>query len=109
MQLHSLIQEYLFPIGSSNVQAQEEFINIINVRDTSRVITFEETVDKLAINNVRMNFNLDVTPDAYVEIQIDPRTGETIQGKGRGVLNLLIDTQGNFSMLGNYEITEAKI
>jgi hypothetical protein len=96
------------PIGSSNVQAQEEFINIINVRDTSRVVTFEETVDKLAINNVRMNFNLDVTPNAYVEIQIDPRTGETIQGRGRGVLNLLIDTQGNFSMLGNYEITEAK-
>lgn len=96
------------PIGSSNVQAQEEFINIINVRDTTKAVSFEETVDKLAINNVRMNFNLDVTPDAYVEIQIDPRTGETIQGKGSGVLNLLIDTQGNFSMLGNYEITEAK-
>ncbi|MGY6741507.1 MAG: translocation/assembly module TamB domain-containing protein [Cecembia sp.] len=96
------------PFGSSSVQAQEDFINIINVRDTSRIITFEESVEKLAINNVRMNFNLDVTPDAYVEIQIDPRTGEIIQGRGRGVLNLNIDTQGNFSMLGNYEITEAR-
>lgn len=96
------------PFGSSNVQAQEDFINIINVRDTSRVVSFEESIEKLAINNVRMNFNLDVTPDAYVEIQIDPRTGENIQGRGRGVLNLNIDTQGNFSMLGNYEISEAK-
>ena len=96
------------PFGSSSVQAQEDFINIINVRDTSRVITMEEGVEKLAINNVRMNFNLDVTPDAYLEIQIDPRTGENIQGRGRGVLNLNIDTQGNFSMLGNYEITEAR-
>jgi hypothetical protein len=68
----------------------------------------EETVEKLDINNVRMNFTFDVTPDAYTEIQIDPRTGETIQGRGRGILTMNIDTQGNFSMSGNYEITEAK-
>lgn len=98
----------IIPFGSSNVQAQEDFINIINIRDTTRLETFTESVEKLAINNVRMNFVLDITPDAYTEIQIDPRTGENIQGRGRGVLNLNIDTQGNFSMLGNYEITEAK-
>ncbi|MFD2034704.1 translocation/assembly module TamB domain-containing protein [Belliella marina] len=96
------------PFGSNNVQAQEDFINIINVRDTTRVKSTDESVEKLAINNVRMNFVLDVTPDAYTEIQIDPRTGENIQGRGRGVLTLNIDTQGNFSMSGNYEITEAK-
>lgn len=96
------------PLGSSSIQAQEDFINFINIRDTTRTISFEEGVEKLAINNVRMNFTLDVTPDAYTEIQIDPRTGENIQGRGRGILTLNIDTQGNFSMLGNYEITEAK-
>jgi hypothetical protein len=96
------------PLGSNSIQAQEDYINIINIRDTTRVISFEEGVGKLAINNVRMNFTLDVTPEAYTEIQIDPRTGENIQGRGRGLLTLNIDTQGNFSMLGNYEITEAK-
>lgn len=96
------------PLGSKSYEAQEDFIKIINVRDTARVISLEETVDKLDINNVRMNFTFDVTPDAYTEIQIDPRTGETIQGRGRGVLTMNIDTQGNFSMAGNYEITEAK-
>lgn len=96
------------PFGSSNVQAQESFINIINVRDTTQTVSFEESVDKLAINTLRMNFTLDITPDAYAEIQIDPRTGENIQGRGRGVLTLNIDTQGNFSMNGTYEITEAK-
>ncbi|UJP65005.1 translocation/assembly module TamB domain-containing protein [Mongoliitalea daihaiensis] len=96
------------PFGSSSVQAQEDFINIINVRDSSNVGSTEESIEKLAINNVRMNFVLDLTPDAYAEISIDPRTGESIQGRGRGVLTLNIDTQGNFSMNGNYEITEAK-
>ncbi|MDN3669736.1 translocation/assembly module TamB domain-containing protein [Echinicola jeungdonensis] len=96
------------PIGSTEGQAQEEFINIINVRDTTKTISIEETVEKLAIKNVRMNFTLDVTPDAFAEIQIDPRTGENIQGRGRGILNLNIDTQGAFSMRGDYEIVDAQ-
>jgi hypothetical protein len=96
------------PLGSKSFEAQEDYINIINVRDTTRIISLEETIEKLDISNVRMNFTFDVTPDAYTEIQIDPRTGETIQGRGRGILTMNIDTQGNFSMSGNYEITEAK-
>ncbi|KEO74924.1 translocation/assembly module TamB domain-containing protein [Anditalea andensis] len=96
------------PIGSSDGQFKEDYINIINVRDTLQEITVERTVEKLAINNVRMNFNLDITPDAYAEIQIDPRTGESIQGRGSGNLRLGIDTQGNFSMTGTYEIVDAK-
>ena len=96
------------PLTSSNGQFQEEFINIINVRDTTqtKVLNGGES-EKLSINNFRMNLDLNVTPDAYAEIQIDPRTGENIQGRGRGVLNLDIDTQGNFSMTGNYEIVDA--
>ena len=95
------------PLTSSNGQFQEEFINIINVRDTVQVQTLNGELEKLSMNNFRMNLDLNVTPDAYAEIQIDPRTGENIQGRGRGVLNLDIDTQGNFSMTGNYEIVDA--
>src|SRR5690606_25999757 len=76
------------PLTSSNGQFQEEFINIINVRDTAQIQALDGELEKLSINNFRMNFDLSVTPDAYAEIQIDPRTGENIQGRGRGVLTL---------------------
>src|SRR5690606_18893380 len=95
------------PLTSSNGQFQEEFITIINVRDTTQTKALNGELEKLSMNNFRMNLDLNVTPDAYAEIQIDPRTGENIQGRGRGVLNLDIDTQGNFSMTGNYEIVDA--
>ncbi|HLU89370.1 MAG TPA: translocation/assembly module TamB domain-containing protein, partial [Cyclobacteriaceae bacterium] len=95
------------PLVSSNGQFQEAFINIIDVHDTVSNEIQKPSVKKLAINNFRMNIDLNITPDAYAEIQIDPRTGENIQGRGRGVLNLGIDTQGNFSMRGNYEIVDA--
>ncbi|GMQ33288.1 translocation/assembly module TamB domain-containing protein [Algoriphagus taiwanensis] len=94
------------PLVSSNDQYQEDFIQIINIQDTVRINALAEDVNRLDIQNVRMNFNLDVTPDAYVEIIIDPKTGESIQGRGRGVLAMNVDTQGNFGLSGNYEITE---
>ncbi len=96
------------PLTSSNEQYQEDFIQIINIQDTVRIKALAQEVKRLEIQNIRMNFILDVTPDAYAEIIIDPKTEQSIQGKGQGVLNLTIDTQGNFSLAGNYEIVEGK-
>ncbi|TDQ15233.1 uncharacterized protein DUF490 [Algoriphagus boseongensis] len=96
------------PLTSSNDQFQEEFIQIINIQDTVRINALAEEVNRLDIQNIQMNFVMDVTPDAFVEIIIDPKTGESIQGRGRGVLTMNIDTQGNFGLSGNYEITQGK-
>ncbi len=95
------------PLSSSDEQTSEEYIHFINIQDTVRIQELAEEVNRLNIENVRMNFELDLTPDAYAEIIIDPRTDEKISGRGRGVLTLNIDTQGNFSLAGSYEITQA--
>lgn len=96
------------PLSSSSTQAQEDFIHMINIQDTVRIQQIAEEANRLEIENVRMNFVLDITPDAYTEIIIDPRTEEGISGRGRGVLTMKIDTQGNFTLNGSYEITEGK-
>ena len=49
------------PLGSKSYEAQEDFIKIINVRDTARNISLEETINKLDINNVRMNTHPSLT------------------------------------------------
>ncbi|REG81268.1 translocation/assembly module TamB domain-containing protein [Algoriphagus antarcticus] len=94
------------PLRSNNTQAQEDFIHMINIQDTVRIKQIAEEINRLEIENVRMNFVLDITPDAYAEIIIDPQTEEGISGRGRGVLTMNIDTQGNFTLNGTYEITE---
>ncbi len=96
------------PLTSSKEQFQEDFIQVINVQDTVRIRALAEEVNRLEIENVRMNFILDITPDAFTEIIIDPRTEESIEGRGRGTLNMNVDTQGNFSLAGNYDIVEGK-
>lgn len=94
------------PLISNTNQAQEDFIHMINIQDTVRIKQIAEEINRLEIENVRMNFILDITPDAYAEIIIDPRTEEGISGRGRGVLTMNVDTQGNFTLNGTYEITE---
>lgn len=96
------------PLSSDNTQTQKDFIHMINIQDTVRIKQIAEEINRLEIENVRMNFVLDITPDAYAEIIIDPRTQEGISGRGRGVLTMNIDTQGNFTLNGTYEITEGK-
>lgn len=96
------------PLTSSKEQFQEDFIQVINVQDTVRIRALAEEVRRLEIENIRMNFILDITPDAFTEIIIDPRTEESIEGRGSGTLNMNVDTQGNFSLAGNYDIVEGK-
>ncbi|MCC5938039.1 MAG: translocation/assembly module TamB domain-containing protein [Lunatimonas sp.] len=95
------------PLSSSDAQVQEDFITFINVYDTTAHAGTGSRGQNSAISNLNLNLNLDLNPNAYLEIQIDPRTGENIQGRGRGVLNLNVDTQGNFNMTGTYEIVDA--
>lgn len=96
------------PLTSSNSQYQEEFIQIINIQDTVRIQQLAEDINRLDIENVRMNFILDITPDAFAQIIIDPKTEESLEARGRGVLTMNIDTQGNFNLTGNYEITQGQ-
>jgi hypothetical protein len=96
------------PLTSSNSQYQEDFIQIINIQDTVRIQQLAEDITRLDIENVRMNFILDITPDAFTQIIIDPKTEESLEARGRGILTMNIDTQGNFNLTGNYEITQGQ-
>ncbi|TDB68175.1 translocation/assembly module TamB domain-containing protein [Arundinibacter roseus] len=56
------------------------------------------------VGGIKMDFNFNITPDAYCEIQLDRQAGDIIKAYGRGLLNMKVDTKGDFTMAGNYEI-----
>lgn len=86
-----------------------DYITFIDRTDTTQVDLIAETdevVDKIKIEGLKLDLNIDVTPDAYVEIIIDPKSGDIIRGRGNGQLRLEIDTQGEFQMTGGMNIVE---
>ncbi len=93
------------PIGGTESIEQEDFINFVSFTDSTTTATVEED-DKVDLRGLNLDFDLDITPDAYAEIIFDIKAGDIIRGRGNGKLKLQIDTQGEFNMFGDYEFEE---
>ena len=97
------------PIDFGTDVEQREYINFISRKDTtgSDGKALEVSMNQKAkLSGIKLDFDLDITPDAYCEIIFDLKAGDIIRGRGTGKLDLQIDTNGEFTMFGNYEITK---
>ncbi|UII20395.1 translocation/assembly module TamB domain-containing protein [Fulvivirga ligni] len=93
------------PIGDSESIEKEEYINFVDFEDTTRTQVIEN-IGKVDLNGLKLNFDLNITPDAYCEIIFDIKSGDIIRGRGNGDIKLQIDTKGDFNMFGDYVIQE---
>lgn len=55
---------------------------------------------------MEMNFDMQVTPDAEVQIIFDAKVGDVMKGRGSGDLNIVLTRKGGFSMTGDYIIED---
>jgi len=58
------------------------------------------------IKGLELDFDLDITEDAEVEIIINKSTGHALKGRGRGGLLVEINTNGKFNMWGDFSVFE---
>ena len=56
------------------------------------------------IKGLELNFDLDVTQDAEIEIIIDKNTKHSLKGRGVGNLLVEINTNGKFNMWGDFSV-----
>lgn len=55
---------------------------------------------------IDLNFDLEVTPDAEVQLIFDSKVGDVMKGRGSGNLNITLNKNGDFKMSGDYIIEE---
>ncbi|SMP19647.1 Family of unknown function [Muriicola jejuensis] len=77
------------------------FINFIEKKD-ERTFELERTLKEY--EGLELNFDLDVTPEAEVEIVVDQKTGSSLRGTGEGILLIEINTNGKFNMFGDFVV-----
>ncbi len=87
------------PLSDITAVGDYSFINFI---DKNQVESFEEERVLDDYQGIEMNFDLDVTPDAEVEIVIDQNSGSSLKGTGSGLLLMEINTNGKFNMYGQF-------
>lgn len=89
--------------GATEVATQDyiQFVSQLPKEDSTNTGGQQGQVD---MGGIKMDFNFNITPDAYCEIQLDRQAGDIIKAYGSGLLNMKIDTKGDFAMSGTYEI-----
>ncbi|MEM6800897.1 MAG: translocation/assembly module TamB domain-containing protein, partial [Bacteroidota bacterium] len=65
-----------------------------------------ETPVNTGLKGLEIKLATRVTEEAQVELIFDERVGDIIQGRGSGTINMAVNTDGEFSMYGDYEISE---
>ncbi|TXK27888.1 hypothetical protein FVR03_21005 [Pontibacter qinzhouensis] len=97
----------VLPMDNQTELSQKDFIRFVNRNTTDTTgIAIDVEDQRINLSGINMNFNLDVTDDAYFEIIIDRQTGDVIRGSGNGLIRMTIDTRGEFNMFGTFEIAQ---
>ncbi|MDX9929168.1 MAG: translocation/assembly module TamB domain-containing protein [Bacteroidales bacterium] len=58
--------------------------------------------------SISLNFDLDVTPDAEVQLVLDAKAGDVMRGRGSGKLNISLTPKGDFNISGDYIISSGE-
>jgi hypothetical protein len=92
---------FFIPLSSSSEVSEYSFITYVSSQSTQTI-----TEEKPRVTGLSMDFNLNVTPDAEVQIIFDSKVGDVIRGMGNGNLRMLINTNGDFQLFGDYVIEQ---
>ena len=90
------------PLDGSEDVTFEDFISFI---DADAPEVEEEEID---LSGIRMNFQLDITPDAQFRIIFDEVVGDEISGRGRGAIRMEINNLNTFNMYGTVEVDQGR-
>ncbi|MFO7979158.1 MAG: translocation/assembly module TamB domain-containing protein, partial [Bacteroidales bacterium] len=94
--------QIFLPLGYTGDVVENNFITFIT-KDTTVVA---KALAPSELSGVTLNFDLEVTPDAEVQLIFDSQIGDIIRGRGTGNLKFEITSLGSFNMYGDYVIEQ---
>jgi hypothetical protein len=93
------------PINDSENISENSFIHFLTAKE-------KFNIKKGIVDNSRnykgleLEFDLDITPNAEVEVILDRNSGHGMKGRGNGTLLFKINTLGKFNMWGDFQAYE---
>lgn len=94
---------FFIPLNPEGDVAAYNFVTFINT-DIQETIEKENNRYEVNLSGMEMKFDLEVTPEAEVQLVFDSKIGDIIKATGSGNINLLINTLGDFRIYGDYQI-----
>lgn len=100
--------KFFIPLNMGLTVTEHPFVTFVN-SDSVRKEESRKTIVaqvQTTSSKLELTFDLDVTPDAEVQLLIDPIAGDVIKGKGEGKLNISLNKKGEFKVYGDYTISQ---
>lgn len=88
------------PVSQGGSQVQMQFVEFYSSTDSIA----DDKRRSSQITGLQLEMDVEMTPDAQVQIIFDERTGDILRGYGQGNIRLEIPRSGNLRMFGNYAI-----
>ncbi|MEN9907065.1 MAG: hypothetical protein RLZZ540_206, partial [Bacteroidota bacterium] len=93
------------PINYAESVGENSFIHFVTPKEKyNKKMGIVENSHKY--NGLELEFDLDITPDAEVEVILDRNSGHGMRGRGYGSLLFKINTLGKFQMWGDFQAYE---
>ena len=89
------------PLSDVVTVGDYSFINFINQSEVDSLAS-ARILDE--VQGVQLEFDLDITKDAEVQIVTDVKTKSTLKGTGEGPMLIRINTKGDFEMFGEFAV-----
>ncbi len=89
------------PLRYAGEVRENHFITFVSSHPGQDGLAFEAPAPG---GGIALNFDLEVTPDAEVQLLFDDRFGDIIRGRGSGDLRIGISPRGGVDMYGDYVI-----
>lgn len=96
---------FKIPIDDSEALGDNSYIKFLSPEEKEAKIKGERVLTETP-KGLSVNFDLDIDPDAEVEVVVDKTNGSTLRGRGVGTLLIQLDTNGKFIMNGDFIATE---
>lgn len=90
------------PINDSEGISSKNYIHFVTPEEKYNIKKGTKTVAR-NYNGLELEFDLDITPNAEIEVILDRNSGHGMKGKGFGSLLFKINTLGKFNMWGDFQ------
>lgn len=92
--------QLFIPLSGSEEVGENSFISFVK-KDTSKSAKY-----KINTSGFTMDFKLQPTSDAQVQLIFDEKVGDIIKANGTGDIRMVINEFGDFKMFGDYTVEE---
>ena len=92
-------------MGGASTASDNSFINFVNKTNKVKEEEKKKAAPVKSGFNVKVNLQIEVNPNAEMELIVDPKGGDMITGKGNGNLRMEFDSFSDIKLYGTYTIT----